>query len=423
MDTKNKHTHSNGKFIIGNDTRSTSQFLVSVTVLGLLTSTPSIVLLREVTTPVVFYNMKEANRQGVLRSFLDDYFSSQINSFRHLLRFGDQKNKTSNKRLVFDGANGVGYLVTQKFSQKGLGDLLPISLNNGPEDGPVNLGCGSDHVIRHSQLPDSISLAPNQAGFTCDGDGDRVILFFQDQNNKLRILNGDKILALLCLGFKRLRDQFAELSELKIGGISTLYSDGNLKVFVETLGLPFYVEPTGVKNMFVRTRSLDISLLVEFNGHALVHFSDKARTLLLESEHTRELFSHVLALNCGAGDFMSIYFLLSFFMRLAGVSHAQVHQLFRDKVKKLLQVRVTRKNAVEMDERTGVHFRPEDLATFLEELMHKHQEQRLRIFVRKSGTEELVRILLEAECQKTIDQVSPLVEQFIVSHPQINPEQ
>lgn len=411
-----------GKFIVGNDTRRSSQFLVGVVMLGLLSFSPCVVLLREVATPVVYFNMKRANRTRQLRSFMEDYFSSQIGSFRHLLEFDDQGLNLPKKEVLFDGANGVGFLMAQRFNQKGLQDLLRISLQHGPDHGEVNLGCGSEHLLNHKTLSKSMSLAPNQVGFTCDGDGDRLILFYKNQANQLRILNGDKILALLCAGFKRVRDEFPVLRRLKVGAISTLYSDGNLKRFVEQLGLTYFTEPTGVKNMFERTSALDISLLVEFNGHALVHFSDEARRLLLQDERTRKFFAPILELNCEAGDFMAIYFLLQFFMRWLGLSYEAVDHLFRDKVMKLVQVSVSNKNAVEMDERSGKHFRPKDLSTFLEDLMQKHQKQRLRIFVRKSGTEELVRILLEAECTETVERVSRLVQEFVASHAQINPQ-
>jgi phosphoacetylglucosamine mutase len=273
--------------------------------------------------------------------------------------------------------------------------------------------------LKHKKLSKAVKLEKNEIGFACDGDGDRIILFYKKDH--VRILNGDKILGFLCLGFKNLINKFPILSQLKIGAISTLYSDGNLKLFVENLGIPYYIEPTGVKNMFQRTSELDISFLVEFNGHALILFSEKAKKMLLENESTRDLFRNIFDLNCDSGDFMSVFFILQFLMKFTNLGFEDIDKTFKDKFTSLLQVNVTNKNIVQMDERSGIHHYPEDLPVFIQGLMKQYKKERLRIFIRKSGTEEIVRILLECESQDVIDLVSPIVEKFVRDHSEINP--
>jgi phosphomannomutase len=310
----------------------------------------------------------------------------------------------------------------QGFLKEGLDKMLNVKCLNGPMHGDVNENSGSDYILKKKNLPENLNLKKGETGFACDGDGDRIILFYKNSQNQDIILNGDKILALLCLGFKQLMNMFPVLSELKMGAISTLYSDGNLKIFVESLEIPYYIEPTGVKNMFQRTKELDISFVVEFNGHSLVFFSKKAKQVLLGNESTKNIFENIFNLNCDSGDFISIFFLLQFLMKLTQISLKDVDDTFKVKHRSLMQVKVKNKNIVEMDERSGIHYKPKDLAEFIEEIMGRYQKERLRVFVRKSGTEELVRILLECESREVIDEIAPRVEEFIQNHSQINPE-
>ena len=400
-----------GKIYIGNDTRESNKLLVSISLMAFTYTNSKIICLDEVTTPMIPWHIKKADSKDTFKSFLKDYYTNEIKAFQSLI------SKTSKdpitKKYFFDGANGVGHLIVQKMNQNGLNKLVSIEARNGPGDGPVNRNSGSDYILMHKTCPDNIDLGETGRGFACDGDGDRIILFYRNKKKEFRILNGDKILAFLCLGLKTLMNKHPIIKDLKLGAVATLYSDSNLQLYVESLGIPFFVEPTGVNNMFLKTKTLDLAFQVEFNGHACFFVSDKAKEVLLQSKETSELFSDLFSLNCSNGDFFSVFLLIQYFMRLTSMSFEQIDGLFVDKHTCLIQLKVSNKFAVVMDERTGVHHEPPDLGLFLENLMSKYKDDRLKIFIRKSGTEDIVRVMFESNTVEVIETTRPLVENFV----------
>jgi len=87
--------------------------------------------------------------------------------------------------------------------QEALGEFLSIDLrNNGQKaDDVLNLNCGADFVYRGQKPPKGVDAKADQgvsiASF--DGDADRVVYHYFDEDGGWHLLDGDKLTCLYVL--------------------------------------------------------------------------------------------------------------------------------------------------------------------------------------------------------------------------------
>lgn len=98
------------------------------------------------------------------------------------------KSFLKNKKIVLDLANGSTYLTAPKIFEKFGAEI--ITINNNPDGFNINLDCGS---VYPETLAQKVIKQEAFAGFAFDGDGDRVIAV----NKSGQVKNGDDILAIL----------------------------------------------------------------------------------------------------------------------------------------------------------------------------------------------------------------------------------
>lgn len=112
---------------------------------------------------------------------------------RHLLKCTDAD--LSQLRIVVDAANGAAYDCAKKFFSC-LGAKNLIMLNDSPNGTNINAGCGSTDVRALSR-----AVVENKAavGLALDGDGDRCLVV--DETGTL--IDGDRILAILAGTMKK----------------------------------------------------------------------------------------------------------------------------------------------------------------------------------------------------------------------------
>lgn len=65
-----------------------------------------------------------------------------------------------------------------------------------------------------------------------DGDADRVIYFYYDENKRFRMLDGDKIAVLFALHLGDLLKQ-SGIPDLKLGLVQTAYANGSSTKYIE----------------------------------------------------------------------------------------------------------------------------------------------------------------------------------------------
>ncbi len=78
----------------------------------------------------------------------------------------------------------------------------------------------------YQKAPDGLPLTKFSKYCSIDGDADRLIYFFIDENNQFRILDGDRF-SVLYASFLSIKLQEAKLfNDVKIGVVQTAYANG-----------------------------------------------------------------------------------------------------------------------------------------------------------------------------------------------------
>lgn len=139
-------------------------------------------------------------------------------------------------KLVMDCANGAAsYIAPQVFSRLGA-ELVVIHAS--PNGRNINVRAGSEHV-RRSLEEINLLIQHHQAhfGLAFDGDADRVV-FVDDRGS---LIDGDHMLGILSRYFDR-REQLLARSV-----VTTIMRNSGLKAHLQRLGIRMYETPVGDK--------------------------------------------------------------------------------------------------------------------------------------------------------------------------------
>ncbi len=154
---------------------------------------------------------------------------------------------------MIDGANGAAYKVAPRvFSDLGA-DVVPIGCS--PNGRNINDGCGS---TAPSLLQLTVPGVRADAGLALDGDGDRVVMV----DHLGRVMDGDQLLYIIA----RARH---EQGTLKGPVVGTVMSNLGLEHALAALGIPFRRAKVGDRHVLEMLRDLDGIVGGETSGHIL----------------------------------------------------------------------------------------------------------------------------------------------------------
>jgi phosphoglucosamine mutase len=288
-------------------------------------------------------------RVRALEGALDDYLRELGTAFRLDL---------DGLRVMLDCANGATYRAAPAIFAR-LGAEVEAFATE-PDGRNINAGCGSTHI---EALTSRMQGGNAAIGFAFDGDGDRVLAV--DRTGAVR--DGDELIALAA---RRLRDA----GELRGGVAVTVMSNYGFHTAMEEAGIEIETTSVGDRYVLEALDARDWSLGGEQSGHVI--WTDYAPT--------------------GDGIAAALLTLRS----LGGADLAEVAAM-----KKLPQ----RLENVEIADRSAV-----DGAGALWEAVDRESselEGRGRVLVRPSGTEPLLRVMVEAPSEEECEAVcSRLVE-------------
>lgn len=167
----------------------------------------------------------------------------------------------SGMRIVLDTANGAGYIVGPTVFEE-LGAEVVV-LHNKPDGFNINENCGALHT---KDLQDSVVKYRADLGIALDGDADRLVVV--DENGE--IIDGDQLLGAL-------GSYMNDRGVLKGGGIvSTVMSNKALEDFMTSKDLKLFRSKVGDKNVLEVMKKKGINFGGEQSGHVIV--SDFAKT-------------------------------------------------------------------------------------------------------------------------------------------------
>lgn len=266
-------------------------------------------------------------------------------------------------RIVLDCANGAAYKVAPMVFEE-LGAEV-IVLSDNPDGFNINKESGALHP---EALADAVKKYRADLGVALDGDADRIIMV--DEEGK--VVNGDAILAVAAIHFK----ETGVLTSNKV--VATSMSNLALDELLQSHGIEVVRVGVGDKNVVKAMRELGINVGGEQSGHII--FLDHATT--------------------GDGIVASLKVLEV--MQSKKVKLSSLSNRLKPYPQKLVNVKVKVKTP--LDEISGY-------AEVLQKLMDKLEAG--RILVRYSGTESLVRILVEGKKAKLISEVALEMESFL----------
>ncbi|XP_050398269.1 phosphoacetylglucosamine mutase [Patella vulgata] len=322
--------------------------------------------------------------------------------------------KNYSRKLYVDAANGVGAPKLRSLLSH-LSDLLDVQVFNDGSEGRLNYQCGADYVKVQQKLPVDMKV---EAGIRCasfDGDADRIVYYYIDQDGKFNLLDGDKI-ATLVAGY--LQELVARSGiNLKLGLVQTAYANGSSTEYItDTLKVPVACVPTGVKHLHHKAQDFDIGVYFEANGHGTVLFSDDALKRIADSagenssltsdqkQGVKHLSTVIDVINQTVGDALSDMLLVEIILRTRDWSPSDWNKQYIDLPNRQLKVKVKDRNVISTTDAERKVVTPDGLQAAIDTIVTGYKKG--RSFVRPSGTEDVVRVYAEADTQVNVDKLA-----------------
>ncbi|WP_304546024.1 phosphoglucosamine mutase [Sulfurimonas microaerophilic] len=254
-------------------------------------------------------------------------------------------------RIVLDTANGAAYKVGPTVLEE-LGAEVVV-LHNEPNGYNINEDCGALHT---KDLKYNVIKYRADLGIALDGDADRLVIVDEEGET----VDGDQLLGALGLFLN-------EKSCLKGGGIvATVMSNGALDDFMQEHGLKLLRSNVGDKNVLEIMKKEGINFGGEQSGHVIMNDFAKTGDGLVSA-------LQVLALILSKGKKAS-----------------EILRPFELHPQKLVNLNVKEKRPLEQIEG-------------LEKLLKDLEGENIRHLIRYSGTENKLRVLLEASDAKLME--------------------
>ena len=408
------------QIVIGKDTRRSSYMLEYAVAAGLAASGADVYLLHVTTTPSVSYivrqdgfdcgvmitashnpfydnGIKVINSEGeklddsiavLIEAYIDgdlarlgvegddlpfatkeeigvinDYSSGRNRYTGYLISLAKHSMKTL--KIGLDAANGASWMIAKNvFDALGAQTFV---INNDPDGLNINVNAGSTHIDVLCKFVKDNKL---DIGFAFDGDCDRCIAV--DENG--HEVDGDKIMYLLALKLK------AEGALEKDTLVTTIMSNSGLFKACKQAGINVVQTKVGDRFVFERMQNDGYSLGGEQSGHIIIKkYATTGDGILTAIMVTEEVLSRKSKLSTLVAP-----------VRLLP--------------QRLKNVRVTNKSAVMEDEVV--------LAKFKE--VNEEIGDNGRALLRQSGTEPVVRIMLECptvkECDEYIEKIYTVIK-------------
>ncbi len=276
-----------------------------------------------------------------------------------LKRFGSLKE--FKQKIVLDCANGSLFDVAPRvFEKLKLNYIKHFTSPNGKN---INKRCGATFPEELSRLTLKTKA---DLGISFDGDADRVIFC----DNKGQIIDGDFILALLATSFKRknqLNNDIVVSTKMCNLGLREYLRKNKIELFLSDIGDRYVVE------LMKKKKSM---LGGEQSGHII--FAENSY--------------------CGDGIFTALI-VIEILNRMKCTLNQACSSLFEKYPQKLVNLKL-KQNPLEILNEKKIKML----------LKQNNKQQESEVLLRKSGTENLLRLMVQGKCERKINSI---IEKFI----------
>jgi phosphoglucosamine mutase len=265
-------------------------------------------------------------------------------------------------KVLLDCANGAAYEAAP-MAFGGLGTELTV-VGDEPDGTNINEGCGSTHV-------NGLDASGHDVAFAFDGDADRVLA----KDEKGNVVDGDRIIAILARDLK-------ERGAMEGGVVVTVMSNLGFFKAMESMSIPYEVTPVGDRHVAEAMRGRGASVGGEQSGHVIL------------PEHVT------------TGDGIVTALALLDVMARTGRPLSELARVVEVYPQELINVRVTDAASARMLATSEAVER-----AVLE--AEEHLGEAGRILLRPSGTEPVVRVMVEhadmVVCREVCEEVARVV--------------
>ncbi len=396
--------------LIGKDTRISGYMIESALESGFISAGINVTLVGPMPTPGVAYLAKSTNQAGLVisashnrfsdngikffteKGFKPDYqFEKEIedvlldkSTVVDSLELGKAKRledaqsryiefclsaspnlDLSGLNLVIDCANGANYAIAPKvFGELG---CKVTEMFTSPDGININADCGSTNPEKIQQ-----AVISNEAdlGISFDGDGDRLVIV----DKKGIILDGDDLLYTLVS-----RNSIKQENKSYEGVVGTLMTNKSLEDFLENKGIGFLRTDVGDKYVLRALRERSWILGGEPSGHIICLDKTTTGDALIASIKLLESLKDI--------DFDISKALENFTKLPQQVISFEVNDPY-----KILMNSEIRSEISKLEKKLG---------------------NKGRVLIRPSGTEELLRVMVEASTKELADDLAKELSEFI----------
>ena len=311
--------------------------------------------------PTILANPIAGDKVGKFKYAEDEYYSYRD----HLL--ASVNGDFSGMKIVVDTANGSAYRIAKDvFLALGAEVVL---INDAPNGTNINVRCGSTHP---EILTKVVVGYEADLGLAYDGDADRLIAVDRHGN----IIDGDKIIATLAMGMKRK----GELKENKV--VTTVMSNMGLKNYLKENGIELLRANVGDRYVLEKMIEHNVAIGGEQSGHIiLLQYATTGDGVLTSLKLVEALRDEKKYLDEMVGD-------------------------IKDWPQKLV-------NVVVDNNKKNIWNKNKNITDFIAQ-KEKEMEGLGRVLVRTSGTEPLVRVMVEGKemnmVEKVVNEIAEVVK-------------
>ena len=404
------------KILVAKDTRISGDMLEAALVAGILSVGAEAVILGVVPTPAVAHLTREYNADaGVMISAshnpveyngikffdgrgyklsdeLEDQIQAVIESnfegvpspvggavgrsyteetaLREYIDYAMSTIKTDLKglRVALDCANGAAYKAAVK-AFRALGARVYV-INDNPDGNNINENCGSTHM---EELMDYVVRKNCDIGFAFDGDADRCLAVDEKGN----MINGDFLLTICAKALKE---------------AGKLNDDTLVVTVMSNLGLDIAAKREGIN--LVKTKVGDRYVLEEMLKENYILGGEQSGHIIFLDHNT-------------TGDGLVTALQIAAILKESGKTFSELAGV----MKELPQVLV---NAKVPNEKKNIYLEDKEIIDAINAVEAKLNGVG-RVLIRPSGTEPLVRVMLEGENQEEINEMANSLVDLILN--------
>ncbi|MCR5715618.1 MAG: phosphoglucosamine mutase [Lachnospiraceae bacterium] len=271
-------------------------------------------------------------------------------------------------KIVVDCAEGASYYTSVE-ALKQLGAEV-IAIHNQPDGTNINANCGSTHM---GELMKRVVKEHAALGLAFDGDADRLLAV----DEKGDLVDGDQIMAIVANDMKK-------KGTLKLDTVVvTVMSNLGLTIMAKEQGIKLEVTKVGDRYVLERMQEIGANIGGEQSGHVIYLDDNTTGDGLVSALHLLQVVKE-------SGKSLS---------ELAGIMHVLPQALV---------------NACVANSKKESYMEDAEIAKAIEAIEQKFAGEG-RVLIRPSGTEPLVRVMIEGkdanEIQEEAEKLAQLIEE------------